>query len=46
MIRCALSNEPFWCLWGLFPGWAQWVVVVSVLLIIGVVALRRAEVGA
>ncbi len=40
MIRCALSNEPFWCLWGLFPGWAQWVVVVSVLLIIGGVAWR------
>ena len=40
MIRCALSSDPFWCLWGLLPSWAQWGIVGCILLILAGAALR------
>ena len=40
MIRCALSSDPFWCLWGLLPWWAQWGIVGCILLILAGAAFR------
>jgi hypothetical protein len=38
MLRCIFTENPLWCGWDLFPGWAQWsLIACAVLFVFGVV---------